>query len=147
MRDQTNSIGAVTAIVPAILAAEPGALTVDRAQYDSLTFVLQIGAGGITFGAANRIDFTMEHSDDGAIWLPVVSTNVLGATVTGSGIVLSQRTAHPDPTTHRFGYVDGIVGQKRYVRLRAAFAGTHGTGTPIAATAILGNARTMPVAA
>lgn len=147
MRDQTNSINAVTAIVPAVLTADPGAITVDRAGYDSVTFVAQIGAGGIAFSSTNRIDLVMEHSDDGAAWSAVVATNVLGATVTGSGIVLSQRTAHPDPTTHRFGYVDGIVGQKRYVRLRSAFVGTHGTGTPLAATAILGAARTMPVAA
>lgn len=147
MRDHMHSFGAVTAVAPAILAAEPAAITVDRSGFDALTFVAQIGAGGITFTSANRIDFVMEHSDDGTTWVPVVTTNVLGATPDTNGIVLSQRSAHPTFTTHRFGYVDGIVGQKRYVRLRTAFAGTHGTGTPIAATAILGNPRTMPVAA
>lgn len=147
MRDHINSFGAVTAVAPAVLSADAPNIAIDRAGFDAVTFVLQIGAGGITFSATNRIDFAMEHSDDGTTWSPVVATNVIGATVAGSGIVLSQRTAHPDPTTHRFGYVDGIVGQKRFVRLRAAFNGTHGTGTPLAAVAILGAARAMPVAA
>ena len=147
MRDHMHLFGAVTAVAPAVLAAEPAAVSVDRSGFDAVTFVAQIGAGGITFTGTNRIDLVMEHSDDGTTWIPVVATNVLGATPDAGGIVLSQRSAHPSATVHRFGYVDGTVGQKRYVRLRAAFAGTHGTGTPIAAIAVLGAGRTMPIAA
>ncbi|GJE46189.1 hypothetical protein [Methylobacterium soli] len=147
MRDWTHNFGAVNAIAPAVLTDDPAAITIDRSGYDAVTFVLMLGVGGITFTNTNRIDFIVEHSDDGATWEAVDPTNLLGATPDASGIVLSQRTAHPAATVHRFGYVDGTVGDRRYVRLRADFNGTHGTGTPIAALAVLGNARTMPMAA
>lgn len=147
MRDQMHDFAAISAINPAVLADDPAAITVDRAGFDSVTFVLTLGVGGISFSNTNRIDFVMEHSDDGTAWDAVNATNVLGAAPDASGIVLSQRSAHPNPTVHRFGYVDGIVGQRRFVRLRPDFSGTHGTGTPIAAIAVLGGARNLPIAA
>ncbi len=147
MRDHMHNFGAVAAIVPAVLTDDPSAVTIDRAGYGAVTFVLQLGVGGITFTGANRIDFIVEHSDDGAAWEAVGSTNVLGAVPDASGIVLSQRTAHPAATVHRFGYVDGVAGQRRFVRLRPDFIGTHGTGTAMSALAVLGAPRSLPVAA
>lgn len=147
MRDHASNFAARSAVLPAVLSADPAAITIDRAGFDTLTFVLQLGTGGITFTATNRVDFLMEHSDDGTTWDAVVPTNVIGATPDEAGTVLSQRAAHPDPTVHRFGYVDGTNGERRYVRLRPKFNGTHGTGTPIAATAILGHPREAPVPA
>lgn len=147
MRDHTNKLGTVTAIAPAVLSDDPASIVVDRSGFEAVTFALMIGVGGITFTATNRIDFIMEHSDDGTAWAPVVATNVLGAVPDAAGIVLSQRTAHPAATVHRIGYVDGTLGDKRFVRLRPDFNGTHGTGTPIAAVAILGHGRQLPAAA
>lgn len=147
MRDQFDSLGTVTAIAPAVLSDDPAAITIDRSGFEAVTFALMIGVGGITFTASNRIDFILEHSDDGTAWAPVVATNVLGAIPDATGIVLSQRSAHPAATVHRVGYVDGTVGDKRFVRLRPDFNGTHGTGTPIAAVAVLGRGRSLPVAA
>lgn len=147
MRDHMHNFGAVSAIVPAVLTDDPAAITIDRAGFDAVTFVLQFGVGGITFTNTNRIDFVLEHSDDGTAWDAVGPTNVLGAVPDASGIVLSQKTAHPAATVHRFGYVDGIVGQRRYVRLRPDFNGTHGTGTPLSALAVLGAPRSLPAAA
>ena len=145
MRDSTHNFGAVSAVAPAVLADDPAPIAVDRQGFEALTFVLMLGVGGIGFTNTNRIDFVLEHSDDGAAWDPVDATNVLGAAVDDAGIVLSQRAAHPAATVHRFGYVDGTPGERRYVRLRPDFNGTHGTGTPIAALAILGKPRNLPV--
>lgn len=152
MRDQANSMKPVTAIAPAVLAAEPAAITVDRAGFDSVTFIVQLGVGGITFTSANRLDVFLEHSNDGSTWDAVLADQTIGGDINqnlfpNGGRVISLTSAHPATTVHRFGYIDGRVEQKRYVRLRPVFVGTHGTGTPLAATAILGNARTMPVAA
>lgn len=147
MRDQMHDLAAVAAINPAVLTDDPPAISIDRAGFDSVTFVLSFGVGGINFTSTNRIDFAIEHSDDGTTWEPVGATNVLGAVPDASGIVLSQRSAHAAVTTHRFGYVDGIIGQRRFVRLRPDFNGTHGTGTPISAVALLGGGRSLPVAA
>ncbi len=59
-----------------------------------------------------------------------------------SGIVLALKTAHPDPSATRVGY----VGNRRFIKLLADFSGTHGTATPLAATVIKGHARERPVA-
>lgn len=147
MRDGIDSLSAVSAIAPAVYTDDPASITVDRQGFASLAFVLMFGAGGITFTNTNKIEFVLEHSNDGAAWDPVVPSNVLGAVPDTSGIVLAQKTAHAAATVHRIGYVDGIVGDRRYVRLRADFGGTHGTGTPLAAVALLGQPRQAPVAA
>lgn len=146
MRDTLHSLDVRSAIAPAVYSDDNAPIVIDRLNFDSLTFALHLGVGGITFTATNRIDVLMEHSDDGVTFTPVVPTNVLGAVPDGTGIVKSQRTAHAAAAVYRFGYVDGLVGEKRYVRLRADFNGTHGTGTPISAVAILGHAARRPVA-
>lgn len=147
MRDHVSSIGAVTAIAPAVLSDDPVPVTIDRKGFDTLTFVLQVGAGGISFSNTNRIDFIVEHSDDGAAWEPADASNILGVSPVVGGNVLSLRSAHPDASVTRVGYVDGTKSDRRFVRLRPDFNGTHGSGTPIAATAILGKARQAPIAA
>ena len=158
MRDQANNIAARAAILPAVLKADPVAITIDRAGFDAVTFVLQVGVGGITFTDANRIDFYLEHSDDGTNWAGVLADMTIGGNIDqnvaganggdpGWGRVLALKAAHPDPTVHRYGYIDGRYGEARYVRLRPAFIGAHGTGTPMSALAILGNPREQPVAA
>ena len=90
----------------------------------------------------------MEHGSaaDGSDMVPVGADNVLGAVPDASGIIRSQRTAHAANTIDRLGYVDGTISDKRYVRLRADFNGTHGTGTPISAVAILSKGRQTPIA-
>ncbi|MGG3810967.1 hypothetical protein ABEV34_04860 [Methylorubrum rhodesianum] len=147
MRDHVTTFAARSAVLPAVLSADPAPITIDRSGFNAVSFVFQLGAGGITFTSANRLDLYLEHSDDGVTWEAVGPTNVIGGVPDGSGIVLSQRSAHPDPTVHKFAYVDGTIGDRRYVRLRPDFIGTHGTGTPMSALAILGNPREQPVAA
>ncbi|MCJ2033159.1 hypothetical protein [Methylobacterium sp. J-068] len=147
MRDWTHNFGAVNAIAPAVLTDDPAPLTIDRSGFDAVTFVLQVGAGGISFTNTNRIDFVVEHSDDAVTWEAADASNVLGVSPVVGGNVLSLRSAHPDASVTRVGYVDGTKGDRRYVRLRADFNGTHGNGTPIAALAVLGKPRNLPAAA
>ncbi|KQP21636.1 hypothetical protein [Methylobacterium sp. Leaf100] len=146
MRDQAHNFGAVNAIAPAVLSDDPASVTIDRSGFDAVTFVLQIGAGGISFTGSNRIDFLVEHSDDATNWEAADASNILGVSPVVAGNVLSLRSAHPDASVTRVGYVDGRKGDRRYIRLRADFNGTHGTGTPIAAIAILGKPRILPAA-
>lgn len=65
----------------------------------------------------------------------MVATSFLGSWPTGP--VMSEAGVY------RFGYVGG----KRYVKLLAAFSGTHGTGTPIAGVVIRGLGQINPQAA
>ena len=146
MRDARNSLAVMTAIAPATYAADGAPITIDRLGYQSVTFALSIGAGGITFTGTNKVEFRLEHSDDGTAWDPVGADNVLGAVPDDAGIVVALKTAHASPTVQTIGYVDGTIADRRFVRLWPDFGGTHGTGTPISAVAILGGGRELPVA-
>lgn len=142
MREQHHTLKPVSAVTPGLYAADAAGLTVDRLGYGSVTFAMQVGVGGITFTATNRIDALLEHSEDGTTWTPVPAAQVVGApTMADDGIVRSFRAAHAAPSVTRFGY----IGDNRYSRLSADFNGTHGTGTGISAMAILGRPSQAPV--
>ncbi len=143
MREQHNHLKTVSAVTPGLYAADAAGVTVDRLGYGSVTFAMQVGVGGITFTATNRIDALLEHSEDGTTWEPVPADQVVGVPNMGDdGIVRSFRTAHAAPSVTRFGY----IGDNRYSRLSADFNGTHGTGTGLSAVAILGRPSQSPVA-
>lgn len=142
MRDIHHNLGIVEAIPPAVYSADntPGA--VDLLGFDAAEIAIQVGVGGITFTGTNKIEFVVTHSDDDVTYAAVTDEDLLGVTGVASGIVLALKTAHAAASVTRVGY----VGDKRYLKLLADFGGTHGAGTPIAATVIKGHACTKPVA-
>jgi len=146
MRDMSQNISTVVGLAPAVHTADANGVTVDRLGFDSVTFAVSMGAGGDTFNGSKRLDFIMEHSDDGTTWEPVGADNVIGAEADEAGVVLSQRTAHTTADVRTIGYVDGTIGDRRYVRLNLDVVGTHSAGTPLGVVAILGNPATKPVA-
>ena len=143
MRDMATYMKAVTSIeADDALAADNTEVSVDRAGYESVTYVISSGAGGITFSGTNKIEFKLTHSDDDVTYTAVEAGDVIGAegdAVGAGGIVLTF-----DEARAAADYVIGYVGHKRYTQLLADFSGTHGTGTPIAAVAILGHPHLAP---
>jgi len=139
-RDQATSIFPVIAIGAAVLSADNTPAAIDVRDYGSATLLLHIGVGGITFSGTNKIEFVLTHSDDDTTYTNVTDDDLIKdslapATVT-SGIIRALTSAHAAATTQKLGYVGG----KRYLKLLADFSGTHGTGTPIAATVVRGRA-------
>lgn len=143
MKDMHSSCRVTLAIGAAVLAADNTPAAVDLQGYSSAELVLAIGIGGITFDASNKIEFKVTDSDDNSTYAAVETADMLGVTIASDGIVKSLIAAHAAAAVYRFGYVGG----KRYVKVLADFTGTHGTGTPIAATWVLGHAQDGPVAA
>lgn len=142
MKDQSSDYAFAVGLTAAVRTADATGATVDRFGYDAVTHELLVGVGGITFDATNKIEVTMEHSDDGSSWSDVTEDDVNGAesaTVT-SGIVKTFDEAHAAAAVYAFDY----TGPKRYSRLSLDFSGTHGTGTATSAVARLGEARTSP---
>lgn len=142
MRELENSLAIRTALAPAVLSADTNGVTIDRLGFESVLFSLHVGVGGITFTGTNRVDFVMQHSDDGTNWSAVAADDVVGVTVAAGGIVRSLIAAHAAATVTKASYVGG----RRYTRLNPDFGGTHATGTPMSAVAILGHASDRPVA-
>lgn len=143
MRDLFHNLGIAQAIPPAAYDADNSPAAIDLLGFDSALLSIHVGVGGITFSGTNKIEFKLTHSDDDSSYSAVADDDVLGLSSVGTGgIVLALTTAHAAASITRVGYVGG----KRYLKLLADFSGTHGTGTPIAATVIKGHAHERPVA-
>lgn len=143
MKDAHSGVEVDVAIAAATLAADNTPPAVDLQGYNSAEIVLAIGAGGITFSSTNKIEFKLTHSDDDSAYTAVDVDDVLGVSSVGTGgIVKSLVAAHATAGVYRLGYIGG----KRYIKLLADFSGTHGTGTPIAATVVKGMPYDAPVA-
>jgi len=143
MKDMHSGVKVETAIAAATLSADNTPPAVDLQGFNAAEIVLAIGAGGITFSGTNKVEFKLTHSDDDSTYTAVDVGDVLGvASVGDGGIVKSLTAAHATAASYRLGYVGG----KRYIKLLADFSGTHGTGTPIAAVAVLGAPYDAPIA-
>lgn len=143
MRDLHSSVAVATLIGAATLSADNTPAAVDLQGFEAAEIILAIGVGGITFSGTNKVEFKLTHSDDDSTYEDVTTADMLGVTVASGGIIKSLVAAHAAAASYRFGYIGG----KRYLKLLADFSGTHGTGTPIAATVVKGAANLQPQAA
>lgn len=142
MKDIHSDLIRAVLIGAAVLTADNTPAAVDLRGYDAAEILLDIGIGGITFSGTNKIEFKLTHSDDDSTYTDVTTADMLGVTVASGGIIKSLVAAHAAPAVYRYGYKGG----KRYLKLLADFAGTHGTGTPIAASVLLGRGHDSPQA-
>lgn len=144
MKDLHSSLSVAAAIDVATLTDDSTPVAIDLRGHDGAEIILAIGAGGITFTSTNRIEFKLTHSNDDVTYEPVTKGDVLGVDQIGTGgVIKALVAAHATAGVYRFGYVSG----KRYLKLLAAFSGTHGTGTPIAGVVIRGRGQINPQAA
>jgi len=142
MRDLVHDIKTVVAIPAATYAADNTPDAVDLQGFEAAAIAIEVGIGGIAFSGTNKIEFKLTHSDDNTTFVAVTADDVQNVTEVGTGgIVHSLIAAHASASVTKVGY----VGNKRYLKLLADFSGTHGTGTPISAIVILGDAHSKPV--
>lgn len=146
LREIMSRIGSVPSL-NATLAADANGASVDRSGFFALGLLLQIGVGGIAFDATNKIEFKWEVSDDNAAWTAAAQGDLIlpngdDVTIGTGGIFKSLTAAKAAISSERFSY----LGPKRYSRVVADFSGTHGTGTPVTATFLLGRPALEPVA-
>ena len=141
MKDIYTKQVAVNIFGPVVLDADNTPAALDLLGYNGAEIELGIGAGGITFDSTNKVEFKLTHSDDDSTYDAVTIDDVLGVASVGTGgIIKSLVAAHASATVEQFGY----IGNKRYLKLLADFAGTHGTGTPLHAVLRKGHGRLKP---
>lgn len=139
-KDMRSETTLAVGLAAAALSSDTTGAIVDLQGYSAATLSLSVGVGGIAFSGTNKVEYVLDHSDDGSTFIAVTDDDVLGKTSISSGIIKSLEAAHAAAAVYAFGYRGG----KRYVRLTADFSGTHGTATPMAATWILQGARSQP---
>ena len=139
MQDLSNNIKLMQSIAPVVADADANGTGVDTQGYENVAIVVDTGIEGITLSSTNKIEFELEHSDDDSTYVDAESSDVNG-TLGANGLFLTLDANAESPQISEIEY----LGTKRYVRVVANFSGTHGTGTPIAASVILGKARHNP---
>lgn len=142
MKDMHSTIKVVTAIGASVLNADAASANIDLSGFKSAELILALGVGGIAFSGANKIEFKLSHSDDGADFDDVIAADLLGVAEVAGGVVKALTAPHAAAGTYRIGY----KGNRRFLKLLADFSGVHGTGTPIAALVVMGDPRWAPQA-
>ena len=139
MQDLSNNIKIMQSIAPAVLDADANGTGVDTQGYENVAIVVDTGVEGITLSSTNKIEFELEHSDDDSTYVDAESSDING-TLGSNGLFLTLDANAESPQISEIEY----LGAKRYVRVVANFSGTHGTGTPVSASVILGKPRHAP---
>ena len=139
MLDRHSYLKMVAAIIPQTQTNADTAIVgqiIDTQGYDSLTFALV--TGNVT-DANVTVAVTMEHGDQANLsdTAPVAAGDQIGS---------ANFTFADDNAAKKVGYLPKSNAPKRYVRITATPTGNDAGALPIAAVAILGNARVGPVA-
>lgn len=126
----------------AVTNSDTNCTSVDMKGYESLMFVVNVGASADTINGSNYIELEVEDSSDDSTFSDCADADILDSvSATNNGTFGLIDAASEDEATFKVGY----VGDKRYVRVVLSFTGTHSTGTPISVDAIRGNAAVKPV--
>lgn len=109
---------------------------VDTQGFNSLYFVINVGANGGTLNGSNKVDFKLEHGDASDLSDAVAVATVGesgGTTVDSDGIFATVDAGGEVSAVYKVAY----TGNKRYVRVLSDVTGT--ISLPVAITAILGD--------
>ena len=133
----------VQLLPPLARPASANSASVDMQNYDSVEFVVSVGAAGDTYSGTNRTELSLQESDDNTTWTAVADGDmqrvVSGGQATGTFMVLNANAQAG--MLYRTAY----TGNKRYVRVALANYGTTTNGTPMDVLALLGRPRNAPV--
>lgn len=150
-RDGISGLKILKSVTPEVLSADKNGAGIDGRGFDKVTHLVDVGVGGITFSATNKIELELQDSADDSTYANVTDANHI---IKNAG---SQDGVVTDPDANgRFAIIDsaakddlryaiGYRGPKRYSRVVVDFSGTHGTGTPISAVALQSKASFEPV--
>jgi hypothetical protein len=144
MRDLYSNLKTTQVLAPAVYDADQNSDPVDLQGFGSCLLLVNVGAAGVTLSETDKIELEVEETDDkvSGPWTDVDPAD-LAKSVTGTndGCFAVLDNSGDDSAVYATAY----RGHKRYCRVVVNFIGTHGTGTPIGVTALLGHAHVAPV--
>lgn len=147
MRDSHSNHKVVQTLDPVNVTATTNCAGADRQGFESVDHVINVGESGDTLNGTNYWTLIIEESDDNSTFTAVtaaadvlVGSNSRVSAPNGSGVFATIDDAAEDDAVYRIGYRGG----KRYSRVTITENGTLNTGTPMAASAILGHAEQAP---
>lgn len=148
--DGLSNIKIVASLGAEVLAADKNGDGVDSRGFETLVHMVNVGAAGVTLSGTDKIELELQHSDTDGSYADVTEASDVNINTGSSAGVVTE----PD-SNGKFATIDadaeadlvyaiGYRGKKRWSRVVIDFSGTHGTGTPISANAILSRAGISP---
>lgn len=135
MFDLANNISTTEALEAASGSTDRTGSDVDLKGFEAAAFAVGLGKEGITLTTANRVQWILEHGDATDDYAAVTSNDeVTFGTVDSNGVFALFDAPADAPGVKKIGY----IGNKRYVRVKADFRGTHGAATITYAVAVRG---------
>lgn len=133
----------VPLLPPLARPASANSASFDMQNYDSVAFLLNVGAAGDTWSGTNRVEAVLQESDDNSAWNAAADSDLLKV-VAGGQSVGTFMVFNANAQAGQL-YVTGYRGNKRYARVALVNYGTTMTGTPMDVIAVGGRPRTSPV--
>lgn len=138
MNDIFHNLKTTQISAPAVRTSTQTSSEVDMQGFGSLNVLFNLGESGDTLSGSVKWTIKLQHSDaSGSGFADVDVADLLSDAAT---VVVD--SGSEDDAVYIFGY----KGNKRYVRAVIAATGTHTNGTPMAISAIQGDASLHPVA-
>jgi len=144
MRDLYSNLKTTQVLAPAVYDADQNSPPVALQGFGSCLRLVNVGAAGVTLSEPDKIGLEVEETAAkvSGPWTDVNPAD-LAKSVTGTndGCFAVIDNAGDDSAVYATAY----RGHKRYCRVVVNFIGTHGTGTPVGVTALLGHTHVAPV--
>jgi hypothetical protein len=154
LRDGVNEKKFVAILASAVRTADVGAdldLSNGGNLCDRATIMIPMGAEGVTLSGTDKIEVVLTHGDSATPTTPVEAADVIIPANAPAGIVFTPTVTGLVMTFDANSELPGVFaigyrGGKKIVRVAFDFGGTHGTGTPCGAYAILEGMSFRPAA-
>lgn len=123
--------------------------TVDRRGYHGATVIIEVGAPADTLSGSLKTTFKLQDSDDDSSYADVVAANLMTESGVGAGAdgVIAVLDNSSSAQNGSRCYTAGYIGGKRYLKVLAVRTGNHASGTPTAASVLLGPPLEAPAGA
>lgn len=136
--------GVISLLVPAVRNSDTASTGLDLQNCDDAMIAFHLGNSADTLSGTDKIELEIQESDtdvDGDYTAVANAdlTNYVTGTNVGTIAVIDA------PTEDQAVFFAGYRGNKRYIRGKYNFSGTHSTGTPCSVTGLRGRNRAMPV--
>ena len=134
-KDLKGMLHVVQLLDPDTVTTDATSSAVELTGYNSVLFIVNVGASGATLNGTNKIELEIQEGDATNAMTAAPDSSVRDAiTGTNTGTFALIDAATEDDAV----YVAQYTGNKKYAQVAFNFSGTHAAGTPMAVTAILG---------
>lgn len=136
--------GIISLLVPAVRNSDTASSSLDLQNCDAAVIAFHLGNSADTLSGTDKIELEIQESDtdvDGDFTAVANAdlTNFVTGTNAGTIAVIDA------PAEDQVVVFAGYRGNKRYIRGKYNFSGTHSTGTPVGVLGLRGRNRAVPV--